>query len=166
MKSLNRVHTLVVMVENSPGVLTKVTSLFSRRGYNIISLIASETEDHLISRLTIVVAGDDKVIEQVGKQLNKMVDVLKVKDITEKETVGRQLLLIKVAVESGTRVEIIELANIFRARILDIGRKSLIIESTGDETKIKAMIDTFKPFGIIEFSRTGTISMVRGQKER
>lgn len=161
-----KVHTLVVMVENSPGVLSKVTSLFSRRGYNIISLIASETEDPIISRLTIVVAGDDQVIEQVAKQLNKMVDVMKVTDITDKETVSRQLLLIKVAVEAGTRVEIIELAKIFRSRILDIGRKSLIIEATGDESKIKAMIDTFKPFGIIEFSRTGMISMVRGQKER
>lgn len=166
MSDINRIHTLVVMVENSPGVLTKVTSLFSRRGYNIISLIASETEDPVISRLTIVVAGDDKVIEQVAKQLNKLVDVLKVTDITGKETVGRQLLLIKVAVETGTRVEIVELANIFRARILDIGRKSLIIEATGDENKIKAMIDTFKPFGIIEFSRSGIISMVRGQKEK
>lgn len=161
-----KIHTLVVMVENSPGVLSKVTSLFSRRGYNIISLIASETEDPIISRLTIVVAGDDQVIEQVAKQLNKMVDVMKVTDITDKETVGRQLLLIKVAVETGTRVEIIELAKIFRSRVLDIGRKSLIIEATGDESKIKAMIDTFKPFGIIEFSRTGMISMVRGQKER
>ena len=166
MAEVNRIHTLVVMVENSPGVLTKVTSLFSRRGYNIISLIASETEDPAISRLTIVVAGDDKVLEQVGKQLNKLIDVLKVTDITEKETVGRQLLLIKVAVETGTRVEIIELANIFRSRILDIGKKSMIIEATGDESKIKAMIDTFKPFGIIEFSRTGMISMVRGQKEK
>lgn len=166
MADLKRIHTLVVMVENSPGVLTKVTSLFSRRGYNIISLIASETEDPEISRLTIVVAGDDKVIEQVAKQLNKMVDVMKVSDITEKETVSRQLLFIKVAVEEGTRVEIIELAKIFRSRILDIGKKSVIIEATGDESKIKAMIDTFKPFGIIEFSRTGMISMVRGQKER
>lgn len=163
---MTNLHTLVVMVENSPGVLATVSSLFARRGYNIKSLIASETEEPTISRLTIVVDGDDNVIEQVAKQLNKLIDVLKVQDITFKETVGRQLLLIKVASDSTTRSEIIQLTNVFRGRVLDIGRKSLIIEATGDEEKIEAIIDIFKPFGIIELSRTGMISMVRGPKEK
>lgn len=158
-------HTLAVLVENRPGVLAKVSGLFSRRGYNIESLAVSETEDSSISRMTIVVSGDKKILEQVRKQLNKLIDVIKVDDITQEETVDRQLLLVKVAADNTTRGEIVQMIEIFRARIVDIGRKSLIIEATGDEEKVEAIIKLLKPFGIEELVKTGSISMIRGTKE-
>lgn len=159
-------RTLSVLVENNPGVLSKVSGLFGRRGYNIESLVVSETEDRTISRMTIVVDGDDEILEQVTKQLNKLIDVIKVSDLTNEETVDRQLLLIRVNADNATRTEIIQLMDIFRARIVDIGRKSLMIESTGDETKINAVIKSLQPFGIQELVKTGTISVVRGSKEK
>ena len=129
-------HKVAVLVENNPGVLAKVANLFSRRGYNIDSLVVSDTEDKAISRMTIVVDGDERTIEQVTKQLHKLVDVIKVNDLTNDDTVCRQLLLVRVAADRDTRGEIIQLMDIFRARIIDIGRRSLIIEATGDESKI------------------------------
>ncbi|HHY91578.1 MAG TPA: acetolactate synthase small subunit [Clostridiales bacterium] len=159
-------RTLAVLVENNPGVLSKVSGLFARRGYNIESLVVSETEDRTISRMTIVVDGDDEILEQVKKQLNKLVDVIKVSDLTNEETVDRQLLLIRVNADNSTRTEIIQLMDIFRARIVDIGRKSLMIEATGDEAKINAIIKSLQPFGIQELVKTGTISVVRGSKEK
>ncbi len=159
-------RTLSVLVENNPGVLSKVSGLFGRRGYNIESLVVSETEDRTISRMTIIVDGDDEILEQVKKQLNKLVDVIKVSDLTNEETVDRQLLLIRVNADNSTRTEIIQLMDIFRARIVDIGRKSLMIEATGDETKIDAIIKSLQPFGIQELVKTGTISVVRGSKEK
>ena len=129
-------HKVAVLVENNPGVLAKVANLFSRRGYNIDSLVVSDTEDKSISRMTIVVDGDEKTVEQVTKQLHKLVDVIKVNDLTNDDTVCRQLLLVRVAADRETRGEIIQLMDIFRARIIDIGRRSLIIEATGDESKI------------------------------
>jgi acetolactate synthase-1/3 small subunit len=159
-------RTLSVFVENNPGVLSKVSGLFGRRGYNIESLVVSETEDRTISRMTIIVDGDDEILEQVKKQLNKLVDVIKVSDLTNEETVDRQLLLIRVNADNSTRTEIIQLMDIFRARIVDIGRKSLMIEATGDETKIDAIIKSLQPFGIQELVKTGTISVVRGSKEK
>lgn len=131
-------HKVAVLVENNPGVLAKVSNLFSRRGYNIESLVVSDTEDKTISRMTIVVDGDERTIEQVTKQLHKLVDVIKVNDLTNDDTVCRQLLLVRVAADRETRGEIIQLMDIFRARIIDIGRRSLIIEATGDESKIEA----------------------------
>ena len=128
-------HKVAVLVENNPGVLAKVSNLFSRRGYNIDSLVVSDTEDKTISRMTIVVDGDEKTIEQVTKQLHKLVDVIKVNDLTNDDTVCRQLLLVRVAADRDTRGEIIQLMDIFRARIIDIGRRSLIIEATGDESE-------------------------------
>lgn len=157
-------HTLTVLVENQPGVLTRVAGLFSRRGYNIESLAVGETHEKSISRMTIVVDGDDRVIEQVVKQLNKLVDVISVRDITEEEHVDRELVLIKVKAEPAVRGEIMQIVEIFRARIVDIGQNTLIIECTGDEGKIRAIEKSLKPFGILELVRTGKIAMVRGPK--
>ncbi|MDF2546811.1 MAG: ilvN1 [Anaerosolibacter sp.] len=154
-------HTLIVLVENNPGVLSKVSGLFSRRGYNIESLVVSATDDPNTSRMTIVVDGDDKIIEQVSKQLHKLIDVIKVQDVTSQETVDRQLLLIRVATDNNTKSEIIQLMDIFRARVVDIGQKSLTIEATGDEAKIQAIIKSLKPFKIKELVKTGTISILR-----
>jgi acetolactate synthase-1/3 small subunit len=157
-------HILAVLVENQPGVLTRVAGLFSRRGYNIESLAVGQTHDPEISRMTIVVDGDDQVIEQVVKQLEKLVDVINVRDISEAEHVDRELVLIKVKAEPTVRGEIMQIVDIFRARIVDIGHNSLIIECTGDEGKIKAIEKSLRPFGILELVRTGKIAMVRGQK--
>ena len=157
-------HTLAVLVDNRPGVLSHVAGLFARRGYNIESLVVGETEDQGVSRMTLVVAGDERVIEQVTKQLNKQVEVIKIQDITNEETVDRQMLLIKVSADQAARQEILQLMEIFRCRIVDIGRRSLIIEATGDEGKIEAIVQSLRPFGIKELVRTGKVSMVRGVK--
>lgn len=155
-------HTLSVTVENKPGVLTRVATLFRRRGYNIESLTVGATENPSISRMTIVVEGDDRVIEQVTKQLYKLVDVIKIVDISEERSVERELVLIKVKADGNVRADIVQIVDIFRARIVDIGRNSLIIEATGDSGKIDAIEDSLKPFGIIELVRTGKVAMVRG----
>lgn len=157
-------HTLSVVVENRPGVLTRVATLFRRRGYNIDSLTVGTTENIGISRMTIVVEGDDAVIEQVSKQLYKLIDVIKVIDITQEGSVDRELVLIKVKADNNVRADIVQIVDIFRARIVDIGRSSLIIEATGDQRKIDALEDSFRPFGIIELVRTGKVAMVRGTK--
>jgi acetolactate synthase-1/3 small subunit len=157
-------HTLAVTVENKPGVLTRVATLFRRRGYNIDSLTVGTTENPGISRMTIVVEGDNKVIEQVTKQLYKLVDVIKVIDITSENSVDRELVLIKVKADNNVRADIVQLVDIFRARIVDIGRNSLIVEATGDRGKMDALEDSFRPFGIIELVRTGKVAMVRGSK--
>ena len=157
-------HILAVLVENQQGVLTRGAGLFSRRGYNIESLAVGQTHDPEISRMTIVVDGDDRVIEQVVKQLEKLVDVIDVRDISEAEHVDRELVLIKVKAEPKVRGEIMQIVDIFRARIVDIGHNSLIIECTGDEGKIRAIEKSLKPFGILELVRTGKIAMVRGPK--
>ena len=159
-------HKVAVLVENNPGVLAKVANLFSRRGYNIDSLVISDTEDKAISRMTIVVDGDERTIEQVTKQLHKLVDVIKVNDLTNDDTVCRQLLLVRVAADRDTRGEIIQLMDIFRARIIDIGRRSLIIEATGDESKIEAILKSLQPFGIQEIVKTGISAMVRSPKDK
>ena len=159
-------HKLSVLVENNPGVLAKVSGLFSRRGYNIDSLVVSDTEDKSVSRMTIVVDGDAKTLEQVTKQLHKLVDVIKVNDLTNDEIVSQQLLLVRVAADHDTRGEIIQLMDIFRARIIDIGRRSLIVEATGDEDKIEAIIKSLQPFGVQEIVKTGISAMVRSPKEK
>ena len=157
-------HTLAVLVENNPGVLTRVAGLFSRRGYNIDSLTVGRTENPKLSRMTIVVAGDDLVLEQVTKQLNKLIDVIKINDITSEQYVDRELVLIKVGADPSVRGEIMQIVDIFRARIVDIGRKTLMIECTGDEGKINAVVESLMPFGIKELVRTGKVAMLRGQK--
>jgi len=159
-------HTLSVLVENKPGVLTRIAGLFARRGYNIDSLAVGRTEDPAVSRMTIVVEGDERVIEQVTKQLNKLVDVIKLTDMTNEEYVDRELILIKVHADQATRGEIMQIVDIFRARIVDIGRNSLIIECTGDAGKINAIESALRPFGVRELVRTGRIAMARGSKHK
>lgn len=158
-------HTLAILVENKSGVLSRVASLFSRRGYNIESLAVGVTEDPKTSRMTIVVDGDDHVLEQVTKQLNKLVDVIKVSDIGGDEAVERELALIKVTADVSARTEIIQIADIFRARIVDVAPKSITIEVTGDEAKIQAIEKLLRQFGIKEMVRTGKIALVRGPKK-
>jgi len=154
-------HTISVTVENKFGVLARVSGLFSSRGYNIDSLTVGETHDPSVSRMTIVVRGDDRVLDQVTKQLDKLVDVIEVRDYPEGSYVGRELMMVKVACENGSRTEILEIANIFRAKTIDIGHTSLILQITGDEEKIAAFLELMKPFGILEVARTGKVAMVR-----
>jgi acetolactate synthase-1/3 small subunit len=155
-------HIISVLVENRFGVLAKVAGLFSGRGYNIDSLCVAETEDPTISRMTIVTHGDEAVIEQIEKQLNKLIDTLKVTDLTHKDHVERELVLIKV--KSKKRSEIMEIVDIFRARIIDVGKDVLTIEITGDENKISALIDLLRPFEITELIRTGKVAIARAEK--
>ncbi|MEM1578696.1 MAG: acetolactate synthase small subunit [Archaeoglobaceae archaeon] len=157
-------YTIAVLVENKPGVLARVASLFRRRGFNIESLTVGVTERDDVSRMTIVVKGDEKVLEQVTKQLNRLVEVIKVSDVTT-DSVERELCLVKVNAPPEKRGEIIELANIFRARIVDVAKDSFIIEITGDEDKINAFIDMVRGYGIKEVARTGKVSMIRGAKK-
>jgi len=154
-------HTISVIVENKFGVLARVSGLFSSRGYNIDSLTVGETQDPSVSRMTIVVEGDDKILDQVIKQLNKLVDVIEVKDYPPGTYVGRELVLLKIAVESGTRTEILEIANIFRAKTIDLGHTSMILMITGEEEKVNAFIRLLERFGILELARTGKVAMMR-----
>jgi acetolactate synthase-1/3 small subunit len=157
-------HTLSVLVQNKPGVLARTAGLFSRRGYNIESLTVGVTENENVSRMTIVVTGDDTVVEQVTKQLNKLIEVIKVSDLTKESYVDRELVLIKVTADGSNRGEIMQLVDVFRARIVDVAAKSLIVEVTGDEEKIVALIAMLKQFGIKEIVRTGTLALGRGPK--
>lgn len=156
-------HVLGVLVENHAGVLSRVAGLFSRRGFNIESLAVGVTEDPEISRITIVFEGDSYTAEQVTKQLNKLIDVIKVADI-QKDSISRELALIKVNAPSNKRHQIIELANVFRANIVDINKKYMTIEVTGKEEKIAAIIEMLMEFGIVEMVQTGTIAIDRGSK--
>jgi acetolactate synthase-1/3 small subunit len=157
-------HTLAILVENKPGVLTRVAGLFSRRGFNIESLAVGVTENPDTSRITIVVSGDDNILEQVEKQLNKLIDIIRVSDIPPEDSVSRELALIKVGVDSTTRAEVMQIVDIFRAKIVDVGIKSLVVEVTGDEGKINAIEQLLRQFGIKEMVRTGKIAMNRGAK--
>ena len=158
-------HVLSILVENRPGVLARVAGLFSRRGFNIDSLAVGPTIDTDISRMTIVVKGDDIVLEQITKQLNKLIDIIKIIDLTSSQDfVERELVLVKVSATSQTRSEILEIANIFRAKVIDVATKSLTVETTGSEGKIEALIDLMKKFGIVEIVRTGKIALNRGTK--
>ncbi|MZP29745.1 acetolactate synthase small subunit [Heliobacterium undosum] len=158
-------HTLSVLVENKPGILTRVAGLFARRGYNIESLVVGETETPTVSRMTIVVDGDDRIIEQVTKQLHKLIDVIKIQDITDEESVHRELILVKVnTADVAARSEVMQICEIFRATIVDLSRSSVIIQVVGDQKKIQAILTSLRPFGIREFARTGRISMLRGMK--
>ena len=156
--------TLAVLVENHPGVLSRVAGLFARRGFNIESLAVGPTDNPEISRMTIVVDGDERIIEQIKKQLNKLIDVIKVSFIEPENSVSRELVMIKVNTEPEKRSEIIGIAEIFRANIIDVSRDSMIIELTGDNDKVNAMEEILRPFGIKELVRTGIIAMNRGSK--
>jgi len=158
-------HTLSVLVENKAGVLSRVTGLFSRRGFNIESLAVGPCEETGMSRITIVVIGDDAMVEQVMKQLNKLIDVIKVTDLSENERVERELALIKVTAEpGGSRAEVMQIASIFRAQIVDVGAKSVVLEVTGDTEKIDALEQLLRQFGIKELVRTGRVGILRGSK--
>jgi acetolactate synthase-1/3 small subunit len=159
-------HVLSALVQNVPGVLAHISGMLASRGYNIDSLAVGETEDPHLSRMTFVVVGDERVLEQVRKQLEKIVTVVKVDDISSKNHVERDLMLIKVQAPSGgRRTEIRELVEIFRGRIVDVGDQEVMIEISGKEGKIEAFIDRMRPYGILELVRTGRIAMVRSHAE-
>jgi len=158
-------HTLSILVENHYGVLTRVAALFARRGYNIDSLAVGMTEDPSVSRMTIVVYGDNAVIEQVIKQLYKLIEVIKVVDLSAEEYVDRELALIKVGTTSETRAEILQIVEIFRAKVVDIGSNTMMIEITGGSDKISALEKLLRPFGIKELARTGKVGLLRGSKD-
>ena len=154
-------HTLVALMEDKPGVLNRVSSLFRRRNYNIQSLAVGHSETPNISRMTIVVDGDNRVVEQVVKQLAKLINVTEVVNVTGTPTVIRELALVKVKAGPGTRAEIIELANVFRGRIVDVGPDSMTVEITGAEDRVNSLIRLLRSYGIEEMARTGRVAMVR-----
>jgi len=166
MAPASQYHTLVALVEDKPGVLTRIASMFRRRGFNIASLAVGKSESPGLSRMTFVVEGDEDTVTQVIKQLDKLIDVMKVTDISNQEIVTRELALIKVCADAATRGEVIQIVHLFRANIVDVGAKSVMIEITGEEDKINALHDLLEPFGIIEMLRTGLGAMVRGQSDR
>ena len=158
----NTKHTLVALVEDKPGVLNRIASLFRRRAFNIRSLAVGGSEHPGLSRMTIVVGGDAAQVEQVRKQLDKLINVIKVSDITEEDMVTRELALIKVKATASTRSEIIQIVDIFRANIVDVAPGSLTVEVTGDENKLNSLLGLLRDFGIKELSRTGRIALTRG----
>jgi acetolactate synthase-1/3 small subunit len=158
-------HTISVLVENHFGVLARVSALFSARGYNIDSLCVGETEDPTVSRMTVVVQGDEAVLDQIIKQLNKLVDTIEVTDLTCEDFVERELVMIKIAASGKQRTEVIEVVAIFRAKVVDVSSNSMVVEVTGSEGKVEALIDMMRPFGIQELVRTGTIAIARSPKK-
>ena len=161
-KGEEMMHTLVALMEDKPGVLNRVSGLFRRRNYNIEALSVGHSETSGISRMTIVVRGDDFIVEQVVKQLEKLINVTEVVDVSREPTVVRELALVKVQARPGFRSEIMELANVFRARIVDVGASSLTVEVTGPEDRVNSLIRLLEPYGIQELARTGRVAMVRG----
>jgi acetolactate synthase-1/3 small subunit len=157
-------HVITLLVENEFGVLARIAGLFSGRGFNIESLGVAETLDPTVSTMTIVTRGNDQIIEQVMKQLNKLVSVIKVVDLIDKDFVEREMVLVKVAANPETRSEILRVADIFRGKVIDVGSKTYTIEVTGDEKKINALLALLKPLGIKELIRTGRVAMIRGSK--
>ena len=157
-------HVLSILVDNEPGVLSRIAGLFSGRGYNIESLCVAETIDPLVSRVTLVTKGILPVIEQIEKQLNKLINVIKVHDLTGKEYVGRELALIKVLARPEHRAEILRIVDIFRCKVVDVGREHYTIEVTGDEGKITAILNLLKPIGVKEIAKTGTLALFRESK--
>ena len=157
-------HIVSILVENEPGVLVRVAGLFAGRGFNIEDLSVAKTLDPTVSRITLVTIGDDQIIEQVVKQLNKLICTIKVVDFQDTTHVEREMVLIKVAADERTRAEVFNIVNIFRAKVIDIGPRSYIIEVTGDEGKIRAILDLLKPLGMREIVRTGKIVMQRGMQ--
>ena len=153
--------TISVLVENHFGVLTHASGLFSARGFNIDSLAVGETEDPTISRMTIVVDGDERTLEQVKKQLNRLIDVIKVIDLTEESFIDRELVLVRVSIDEKNRSEILQIIDTFQAKMVDVKKASAVIEFSGDQDKIKSFMEILKPFGVIEIVRTGRIAMGR-----
>ena len=157
-------HTITVLVDNKPGVLARVSGLFARRGYNIESLTVSITEDPAVSRMTIVVAGDTDVLEQITKQLHKLIDTLKVMDYLDTPMLERELTLVKVNADPGQRAELMQIVEIFRGRVIDVSDKAFVIELTGGTDKINAFEKQMEAFGVRELVRTGRIAMMRGPR--
>ena len=157
-------HTISVVVENEFGVLARVSGLFSGRGFNIDSLSVAPTNDESLSRITITTRGDDAILEQITKQLNKLVDVIKVLDFSDDSAIERELALIKVAAEDDSRAEVLRIVDIFRAKIIDVTPKSYTIEATGNPVKINAILDLLRPLGLKELVRTGAVAIGRGAK--
>ena len=158
-------HTITALVEDKPGVLARVAGLFRRRGFNIASLAVGESEQPGLSRMVFVVDGDQYTVDQATKQLDNLIEIVSVSDITHEEMVSRELAMIKVRTTSSTRAEIIEVVQLFRANVVDVGSQTLVIEVTGEEEKINALINLLEPFGILEMMRTGRVAMVRGQAD-
>ncbi len=154
-------YVLSVIVENEPGILSRVAGLFSRRGYNIKSLSVGETEDPKISRMTIVVTGDGQIVEQIKKQLQKLIDVIKISELEPEASVYRELALVKVISNEQNRPSILEVVEIFRGKVIDIAKESLTIELTGDQHKINAFVDLMKAYGVSEMARTGVTALAR-----
>jgi len=157
-------HTISVLLQNKPGVLSRVTGLFSGRGFNIESLAVNRTLDPDVSCLTLVTTGKDNIIEQITKQLHKLIDVIKVTDMAETECVEREMAMIRIKAEAGTRAEVLRVIDIFRGKVVDVSPKSYAVEITGNEEKIQAVIDILRPIGIQEIVRTGVIAMARAKK--
>jgi acetolactate synthase I/III small subunit len=155
-------HVIVIAVENKSGVLARIAGLFSARGYNIDSLSVSETEEPTVSKMTLVVKGDERILEQIYKQLNKLIDVIKVFDLTEGDFIDRELVLVKVkTLNPEVRQDVMQLSNVFRAKVVDIGKKSLTLEIVGGTSKVTAMVELLKSYGIKEMVRTGKVAMAR-----
>jgi acetolactate synthase I/III small subunit len=159
-----RKHTLSVLVENHQGVLAKIASLIAAKGYNIDSLSVAETLDPSVSRMTLAVHGDEWVIEQAVKQLHRLIDVIKVVDLTDEEHIGREMVFVRVNAEPANRAEILRINEIFRGRIVDVTPTSYTLEITGEEKKVAAMLELLQPFGIQEIVRSGTLAIARGSK--
>ena len=158
-------HTITALVQDRPGVLNRISSMFRRRGFNIASLAVGHSEEPDLSRMTFVVEGDDAVVEQMTKHLHKLIDVIKVADISDRNIVSRELALVRVRANVQTRSEIMQIVDIFRANIIDVAADSLIVEVSGDEDKVDSLQELLKSFGVVEVMRTGTIAMDRGAGE-
>ncbi|HTQ16477.1 acetolactate synthase small subunit [Mycobacterium sp.] len=159
-----KTHTLSVLVEDKPGVLARVAALFSRRGFNIESLAVGATEQKDMSRMTIVVSAEETPLEQITKQLNKLINVIKIIEQDDESSVSRELALIKVRADAGTRSQVVEAANLFRANIIDVSPESLTVEATGNRGKIEALLRLLEPFGIREIAQSGMVSLSRGPR--
>jgi acetolactate synthase-1/3 small subunit len=157
-------HIIMALVQNQSGVLAHVAGMFAARGFNIDSLVVGRTEDPSLSRMTITVIGDDRILEQVRKQLEKIVTVVKVRDFAEASHVERDLMLVRVHAPAEKRAEIIELVGLFRGRVVDVAKTSLMVEMSGAEDKVEAFIELIRPYGIRELARTGVMAMQRGQQ--
>jgi acetolactate synthase-1/3 small subunit len=160
-----RKHILSILVENKPGVLTRVAGLFARRAFNIDTLAVGPTDDPTVSRITLTLDGAVHPIDQVTKQLHKLVNVLKIRDLEPEETLARELALFKLAVDGSSRAEVLQLCEIFRAKVVDVAKRSIVIEITGTNDKIEAFEQMVRPFGLVEMARTGEIAISRGRQE-
>ena len=160
-----RKHIVSILVENKPGVLTRVTGLFARRGFNINTLAVGPTDDDTVSRITITLDGAVHSIDQVTKQLHKLIEVLKIRDLEPEDTLARELALFKISADSGTRAEVMQICEIFRAHIVDVSKRAIVAEVTGTQEKVDAFERLVRPFGLVEMARTGEIAIARGRTE-